>query len=258
MGNPIGNPTFPGANLAGGKNWVGFLTADYNATLTLTWDYAFNCATVANDLVPSCGPGVRTLEDQVRAFEATAAAAASAAPALFLIWFGINDVDRPLEWRGQNHTALHAATVARYFELVERLYDLGARNLVFLNVPAIERAPRVRQHPLARQRLEKAMYEDFNDRLLEGVERFGREYGDAVPVLVDTVPLFNHVLDNPGDFGADDEFCYGGYDDGCIWADDFHPGRALHEYLARNVVETLNGTIDGFFDENWSTTRSRN
>jgi len=240
---------------------VGFLTADYNTTLTLTFDFAFNCATVANAIVPSCGPGVRTLEDQVRVFEDVAprawAGAGGDVPALFLVWFGINDVDRPLEWAGQNHTALHAATVERYFELVERLYELGARNFVFLSVPAIERAPRVRQHPLKRQMLEKVMYEDFNTRLRERFERFGREHGDAVPVLVDTVPLFNHVLDNPEDFGANDEFCYGGYDDGCIWADDFHPGRALHEYLARNVVKRLNGTIDGFFEENWNISRSQ-
>lgn len=170
---------------------------------------------------------------------------------LFVFWFGINDVDRPMEWDGIDHDVLHDAVISRYFEEMEKLYNIGARKILMMNVPSIERTPRVREKPDAEQVLEKELCYSFNARLYDRVEQFKHDYGNANIVLVNTVPLFNQVLDNPREFGAIDEFCFGGYDDGCIWADNFHPGRILHEFVARNVVKSTNGVIDGFFKVNW-------
>lgn len=170
---------------------------------------------------------------------------------LFLFWFGINDVDRPMDWDGIDHDKLHEVVINRYFEEIERLYDNGARKMLVMGVPSIERTPRVRDKPGEDQRLEKRLYDDFNVRLYHRVKRFSEEHDDASFMLIDTVPLFNQVLDNPEEFGARDEFCIGGYDDGCVWADNFHPGRILHEFIARNVVKELEGRIDGFFKQTW-------
>jgi len=242
--------------MSGGKNWIGYLTADYNVSLTLTYDFAFNCATVSSDLVPTCGPDVRTLIDQVAQFDDLTSRAMrygnwTSTNSLFVFWFGINDVDRPTYWDGIDHDALHNAVISRYFEEVEKLYNVGARKILIMNVPSIERTPRVREKPDTEQTLEKELCHKFNARLRDRVGRFKQERGNASIVLMDTALLFNRVLDHPGEFGARDEFCFGGYDDGCVWADNFHPGRILHEYVARNVVKGMNGVIDGFFKANW-------
>jgi len=169
---------------------------------------------------------------------------------LFAFWFGINDVDRPTYWDGIDHHALHDAVISCYFEEIERLYDFGARKILIMNVPSLERTPRVREKPDAEQVLENELCRNFNLRLHDRVGRFKREHENASIVLVDTIPIFNRVLDNPEEFGARDEFCFGGYDNGCVWADNFHPGRILHEYVARNVVKSVDGIIDGFFKTN--------
>lgn len=169
-----------------------------------------------------------------------------------MIWFGINDVDLPTKWEGEvDHRALHQAVVNRYFAEVKRLYDHGARNIVLLGVPPIDRTPGVRNRGPQGQEFEKEMRDDFNVRLKQGVKGFGKEYTDAAVVMIDTVTVFGTVLDHPQEFGARDEFCFGGYDDGCLWGDIFHPGRILHEFLARNIVKALEGRIGGFFEPNW-------
>lgn len=99
--------------------------------------------------------------------------------------------------------------------------------------------------------MEKRLYGDFNVQLYNRVGVFRRKHKDAEVVLLDTAPIFNYVLDHPEQFGAIDAFCFGGYDDGCLWADNFHPGRILNDYLARNVVRALIGRIDGFFRPSW-------
>lgn len=170
---------------------------------------------------------------------------------LFAFWFGINDINLAINWDDIDHYALHEAVILRYFEEVERLYDIGARKFLIMSVPSFERTPRVLSEPDTYQALEKDLCRDFNARLHDHFGRFKREHGNASIVLADTVSMFNRVLDNPREFGARDEFCFGGYDDGCVWADDSHPGRILHEYVARNVVKSMKGVIDGFFKVNW-------
>ena len=155
-----------------------------------------------------------------------------------------------MNWGGIDHHALHDAVISRYFEEIQKLYNFGARQMLIMNVPSIERTPRVREKPDAEQVLEKELCHNFNMRLQDRVGRFKHEHENVSIVLVDTMPIFNRVLDNPEEFGARDEFCFGGYDVGCIWADNFHPGRILHEYVARNVVKSVNGVIDGFFKMN--------
>jgi phospholipase/lecithinase/hemolysin len=231
------------------------LTVDYNDSLTLTYDFAYNCATVSSDLVPTCGPDVRTLVDQVGQFKDITSGAMqygnwTSTNSLFAFWFGINDVNLPMNWDGIDHHALHDAVISRYFEEVESLYGFGARKILIMNLPSLERTPRLLEQPDTQQVLEKELCHDFNVQLHDRVGRFTQEHEDVSIVLVDTVPIFNRVLNNPEEFGARDEFCIGGYDDDCVWADDFHPGRILHEYVARNVVKSVNGMIDGFFKTN--------
>lgn len=199
---------------------------------------------------------MRTLVDQVAEWEELESGVVQHGRwegdnSLFAFWFGINDVDLPTYWDGVDHDKLHEAVINRYFAELERLYAHGARKMLIMGVPSIERTPRVRDKPEDGQRLEKRLYNDFNVRLYRREKRFREEHEDVSIVLIDTALLFNQVLDHPEEFGARDEFCFGGYDEGCIWADNFHPGRILHEFIARNVVKELEGRIDGFFQQTW-------
>jgi len=66
LANPIGNPTFPGDISSIGPNWVGFLTATYNATPFLTYNLGHGAATVSRPFLDPVFPLTYTFEEQVR------------------------------------------------------------------------------------------------------------------------------------------------------------------------------------------------
>ena len=51
LGNPLGNPPYPGYTSSNGPNWVDYLTVKYNQSLVETYNIAFGGATIDSDLV---------------------------------------------------------------------------------------------------------------------------------------------------------------------------------------------------------------
>jgi phospholipase/lecithinase/hemolysin len=128
---------------------------------------------------------------------------------LFVFFFGINDVNGAvMQARNStsNTTNSDAATfldstlsriVSAYDRHIETLYTSGARNYMFLTVPAIHRAPAsVVQGEEVVEALRVAVL-DFNDRIRNMVVEMLRRHADAAAFILDTFALFDEVLDEP-------------------------------------------------------------
>jgi phospholipase/lecithinase/hemolysin len=136
--NPIGNPALPGSTASGGYNWVGFSVTKFNASLLLSYNFAYGGATTDANLVTPYEPTVLSFVDQVNEFSEYLARKPSWAPwtsadTLVGVWMGVNDVGNAFV--ETNGTLVVKDVVKRYFELLQVLYDAGARNYVLLSVP---------------------------------------------------------------------------------------------------------------------------
>ncbi|PSR93971.1 hypothetical protein PHLCEN_2v4573 [Hermanssonia centrifuga] len=97
LGNPLGNPPYPGYTAVGGVNWIDVMTVTYNKSLIFTYNYAYGGATIDASLVTPYEPTVLSLTDQVNEFLSTVANKPATTPwtssnSLFSFWIGINDI----------------------------------------------------------------------------------------------------------------------------------------------------------------------
>lgn len=216
---PLGNPPYPGFTSASGANWIDLLTIKYNQTFLQTYNFAIGGAAVDQDIqlgpllfgLDPFEPDQRSLKDQVQRDFITGYAYknAPAAPewnggnALFAIWIGINDVvgsyvrgpDGP-----EGTKALNDRIFRTYTHLVETLYDQGARNFMFLNVPAIERSPVIVQRGLRDAAWLSADLDDFNGRVAKMAGDVKAKHQGLNAWVYDTRTDFGKVLDNPQAF----------------------------------------------------------
>jgi phospholipase/lecithinase/hemolysin len=258
--NPIGNPTFPGNNLSQGNNWVTYLTTQYNSSTTLAYDFAWNCATVDASLVAPCDNTVVPVAQQVESFQNNYWQANpgqwTGQNTLTAIWIGINDAHRSYS-RGDAPDLMNKV-IDRYFELVTTLIGMGMKNILLLGIPgksnvvlpgwqsltfdastAIERTPQVLNEPQDTQKLEKAIYDDFNVALWRKFNDYRTRFaGTSKLFLIDTVPIFNQILDSPSALNAPDAVCVG-KDQGCLWSDDFHPSPKFHNAIAQRIKTAM-------------------
>ncbi|KAH7418863.1 hypothetical protein BKA64DRAFT_763689 [Cadophora sp. MPI-SDFR-AT-0126] len=144
--NPLGNPAYYGHTAANGPNWVDYLTVKYNASTVLPYNLAYGGATINSALVAPYLPTVSSVAQQIenKWFPAYAAqdpvATWSPSDTLFAIFDGINDVGN--SWAcSTDKFNINNAVFAVYRGLVEELYQAGARNFAFLNVPPVDRSP---------------------------------------------------------------------------------------------------------------------
>lgn len=216
---PLGNPPYPGYTSASGANWIDYLTVKYNQTFLQTYNLAIGGAAVDQDIQltpPMFGrgpfePDRRSLKDQVQRDFITGYAYKNApeAPdwnggnALFTIWIGINDVvgsygrgpDGP-----EGTKALNDRIFRTYMQLTEILYDHGARNFMFLNVPAVDRSPVIMERGPRDVAWLGADLTDFNDRVAKMAGDLKSRHQDVNAWVYDTRTDFSKVLDDPTAF----------------------------------------------------------
>jgi hypothetical protein len=125
VGNPLGNPTYPGWTATGGENWVDYVTTQYNKSLVLTYNYAYGGATIDAALVPPYTSTVKSLTDQVNQFLSGAGKKPAATPwtssnSLFSIWIGINDIGNTF-YKDGDRDAFSDTLLNAEFALVKKL-----------------------------------------------------------------------------------------------------------------------------------------
>ncbi|KAK7042468.1 thermolabile hemolysin [Favolaschia claudopus] len=199
---------FPGVTYAepGEPNWVGHFITNYANHQLLVYDYAHG------------GSRVAQVRNQIQVmFRVQIAERPPWAPwkeqdALFVTWVGIND----------------AAYGCEHKDNLKILYNNGARNFVFVNIPAIDRSP-------ARGR--KPNYISWNMALNEAANQFSAAHPDATVMIYSSWDTFNALFDNPvaHGFPAEDTKRAGK----SMWVDHLHPTSKVHDFVARDLANFL-------------------
>ena len=109
---------------------------------------------------------------------------------LFTIWIGINDV-RTI-YSASNFTDIATKDLELAFNLTNSLYEAGARNFLFLDVPSIDRSPEY----ISVQSDVSSAIEFWNNDLSTKVSAFAQNRTDAAAILYSSNAQFEHVLDN--------------------------------------------------------------
>jgi phospholipase/lecithinase/hemolysin len=134
------------------------------------------------------------------------------------------------------------------FKLQDQLYEVGARNFVYLTVPPFDSSPwGTRPNSLAPTNcvgLERDpngindRVHDWNYYLPQYVDHWRGQRRDIQIALYDTTHVFEEALIDPAYHGFINAtaMCDTGE---CIWNDDLHPSSMLHRLLAHRVAAWL-------------------
>ncbi|KAJ7166386.1 hypothetical protein C8R43DRAFT_985757 [Mycena crocata] len=244
--NPLGNPPFPEFTGGGGENYVGFDTSTFNSSVIFTYNYAFGGATINASLVAPFEPTVLSLIDQVNEFLTGGVAGKppatpwTSANALFSVWIGVNDMAGSWFQPG-DRGAFADILLDEYFALMQKLYAVGARNFLFLNVPRVDLTPLVIQSGPATQAQLKSVIDDFNTRLASRVASFKANNTSVEIWLWDSNSVFTTILNAPTQFGFVDAVSFG--NTGNFWGNNFHPGQAAHQIFAKDISTLMAGSL---------------
>jgi phospholipase/lecithinase/hemolysin len=148
-------------------------------------------------------------------------------------WVGVNDCAIGLD---------PATQLRKFYQVQESLYEAGARNFVFFNVPPTDRSPagKFSRASLIIGRDSNSLRSqigDWNVALAELATRFRQFHTDVDVLVYDVAALFAEVLDHPTKYGFRNASSYGGED--CVWLDILHPTSAMHKVIAADVARFL-------------------
>ncbi|RPD66148.1 hypothetical protein L226DRAFT_542781 [Lentinus tigrinus ALCF2SS1-7] len=217
---------FPGVTWAepAMPNWVGYLITEYSPyTRLLVYDYA-----VGGDAVGDVRKQVQ-VNFLPRVGEKPSWAPWSAGDSLFVTWIGINDC-------GRLETGSIPSAVGELFVEQESLYNAGARNFLFIDVPPIHRTPVGVMFSNHDSDFSEA-YTIWNRELREHVIKFAADHPDVTTLLFSSCDTFTRVLDDPKAHGfAPEHVSRSGGD---IWVDNLHPSTKMHDWIAHDVAKFL-------------------
>ncbi|KAH7002512.1 hypothetical protein EDB80DRAFT_615872, partial [Ilyonectria destructans] len=241
--NPLGNPPLPGWTASGGINWVGSLATEFNTSVTLAYNFAYGGATVDADIVVPYIDTVVCMDDQVKIFLDFIDKQPKNVPwtksnALVGVWIGVNDVGN--SYYRENSTDILKRDVARYFELLQKLYDAGLRKFALLSVPPTNLTPLMLQQDAASNALLVSSIELYNKLLSSGFQSFQASNRDITAKIIDTSLAFNRAIKNPKAYGAPNATCYNEDGVSCLWFNDYHPGIAIERLVASDVGKVVN------------------
>lgn len=177
---------------------------------------------------------------------------------LFAIFDGINDVGNSY---GAKNASLNGIIFAEYAGLVDELYQTGARNFLFLNVPPVNRSPLTTAQGASAESLEAADIADWNSRLYKLAQNLTDAYHDVTAFYFDTNRVFTEVLDDPCSFAQTcpykntTDYC-AAYENGTpswysfnatcgipvdeyFWLNSLHPTFRMHNVTAMEIAREL-------------------
>jgi phospholipase/lecithinase/hemolysin len=220
------------------NQWITYLLHPSSSSTLLNYNFASGGATTDASLVKPYQSTVLSLIDQVSLFTKNLSPLPSnslnASNTLIGIWIGVNDVGNA--WSNANWPTLSQKIIDQYFTQVQELYASGARNLLFLTVPPIQKTPAVVAQPNTTQSAEGAAVGDYNELLVKAVDDFKAKNEGVTTWVYDTGDAFNTAIASPETYGAKDASCYNGDGTSCLWFNDYHPGQAIHKLVAAGVA----------------------
>lgn len=192
---------------SGGPNWVEHLTGcgvatgltDPRTCKKQLWDFAYAGSNTGEELTPLHWNHTVSLEKQIEQFVLYGNPALEGVvrkkDALVAVWIGINDINDLAKLRGRNEsfTPLYEQVQRQQFRLMERVYGLGYKNFLFMNLPPLDRGPA--------PSVNVSLVETFNSVLKEHADQFQAEHRDAKVLQFDVNTVLNGVLDEYEKFG---------------------------------------------------------
>ncbi|EME46056.1 carbohydrate esterase family 16 protein [Dothistroma septosporum NZE10] len=266
--NPFGNPPYPGYTSSNGPNWIDFLTTTWNQSFVETINLAYGGATVDGALIPPYLPTVLSVRQQVNDDYLPSYATHPetfdwrSKDTLFAIFIGINDVGNAYGW--SNSTVVFDKVLTEYAGLVDKLYQSGAKNFLFLEVPPVDRSPLTQAAGSSAQSIEKEAIASWNDRVAHIAQNLSTTHQDATTFVFDTNALFTQVLNKPSSYKETSPYknttgyCeayengtpswYTKYDnctyavDEYFWLNTLHPTFRMHNVTAKQIAKQLSDT----------------
>lgn len=195
----------------GGPNWVEFLTEcgvedglhDPRKCDVQLWDFAYAGANTINEagFTPLHHNHTVSLERQVEQFVSYGNPALQSIDlnkkkALVAIWIGINDINDLVSTQGKNATFApsYEKVQDRLFKSVEKIYSLGYKNFLFMNLPPLDRGP-------GTPNVNASMVSSFNKIHAAHADAFQSQHKDVKVLQFDVNSVLNNVLDHYQDYG---------------------------------------------------------
>ncbi|KAI0669353.1 hypothetical protein C8Q78DRAFT_1080659 [Trametes maxima] len=204
-------------------NWVGYFTQEVNTlregSPMLVFDYAVPGDTVSRVKLVQVGRKFLTAVDSQS--ERTPR---TLSETLFVTWIGINDC----VWNLRLRISSPQASLDDFFAAQERLYEVGARHFLFIDVPPAHTFPKGPKISGAR-----TAFEAWNPLLREGAKTFSSTHADATVVVFSSSDLFTRIIADPHSFGLSAD----GRD--ALFVDGFHPSSEVHAVVAREILAFL-------------------
>lgn len=115
--------------------------------------------------------------------------------ALVALWIGINDINDLAKLRGKNATfaPLYEQVATNKFAGVEKIYNLGYRKFLFMNLPPLDRSPA--------PAVNASLVQSFNDVDKRHADAFQALHRDATVLQFDVNAVLNDVLDHYQEYG---------------------------------------------------------
>ncbi|KAG8529545.1 uncharacterized protein KY384_006182 [Bacidia gigantensis] len=257
---PMGNSPFYWEHT--GPRWPMLLTETYNDSAIKTYCFATSGAsvdkTIDNNVVPP--DFVEQVERIfIPSFVKDNSEESSWKPetSLFVVFFGIND-NRLLEMMpGSRTSETQRRMLERYSDMLQTLYDNGARNIMIVNVPPMGRSPSG-TNKISR------FIATWNQALSEMAITTTRMLRGAKILEFDAFDFFNRGLDDPtvyqqtSHIKITDDRCAAydeewkraveidAFDEDCgialkdyFWWDALHPTPSVQDALAEQIAEYL-------------------
>ncbi|KAJ4322497.1 hypothetical protein N0V94_002372 [Neodidymelliopsis sp. IMI 364377] len=202
---------------SGGPIWTEFLTqcgvkpglTDPRTCNRQLWDFAYAGSNTNEVLTPLHWNHTVSLEKQIAQFERWGDPALQQVlnrrEALVAFWIGINDINDLAKIRGKNatFTPLYEQVVTAQEKLWERVYKLGYKNFLLLNLPPLDRGPS--------PSVNASLVATYNSILSAHATAFQQSHVDVSVLQFDVNAVLNRMFDDAAKYGFTNttSFCPG-------------------------------------------------
>ncbi|KAH6886914.1 hypothetical protein B0T10DRAFT_607746 [Thelonectria olida] len=246
--NPMGNPAWPGDTTSKGRNWLGYMSSEFNSTLTLNWNFAQHGSIIDWGIVPSWRADKLSFSQQIQEFNKTIGHRPNYAPwtsenTVASVWFGLNDMTNSRKWA--NLTVVIPDLVDGMLTHAQTLYGMGFRNFLFFELGPVPWAPFYQNSiPFQRNKLASYYVSTFNILLQSRLKAFEEKNSDARVNMITVTDIIMGAILNPQSRGATNATCIDSEKgESCLWADKSHPGISIHRSMGYRAAEAAWGSV---------------
>ncbi|MBR8826742.1 MAG: SGNH/GDSL hydrolase family protein [Gomphosphaeria aponina SAG 52.96 = DSM 107014] len=232
-GQPPSPPYFKG-RLSNGPVWTEYLATEIGLTPNPNNNFAFFGATTGNTNVQV--PGLPGLQQQINGF--TQATRVADPEALYIVWAGSNDYTL-------GNITDPSIPVNNILTAVNSLADVGAKNIMVVNLGDLGETPATNQDPVVSTFLNQ-LTAGHNSLLAQSLNQSKNPELNLIPLDVNS--FFKAALNNPESFGLTNvtDACLdletgricNNPDEYLFW-DSVHPTTFAHEGIAQLAAQEL-------------------